>query len=89
MMSPDPHPEIQAPAKIDIIGFLARFAPLIFLIVLMAAFAICEPRFHQTAKTSQFGRRYAPQSHLYNSRFHARKLRCRSRWRWSGLPWAA
>src|ERR1700692_2506339 len=45
MMSPDAHPEIQTPGKIDLIGFLARFAPLIFLIVLMAAFAICEPRF--------------------------------------------
>ena len=32
-------------AKIDLFGFLARFAPLIFLIVLMAAFAIAEPRF--------------------------------------------
>ena len=37
--------EAQAPAKPDIIGFLARFAPLIFLIVLMAGFAIGEPRF--------------------------------------------
>jgi inositol transport system permease protein len=45
MMTQDTHPDIQAPAKIDIIGFLARFAPLIFLIVLMAAFAIREPRF--------------------------------------------
>ena len=35
----------QAPVKTDIIGFLARFAPLIFLIVLMSAFAIGEPRF--------------------------------------------
>ena len=34
------HSEIQAPVKTDIIGFLARFAPLIFLIVLMAGFAI-------------------------------------------------
>ena len=31
--------------KFDLIGFLARFAPLIFLIVLMAGFAIAEPRF--------------------------------------------
>src|SRR6201985_2019546 len=45
MMSPDTHPEIQARAEIDIIGFLARFAPLFFLIVLMAAFAVGEPRF--------------------------------------------
>jgi inositol transport system permease protein len=37
--------EAAAPAKFDVIGFLARFAPLIFLIVLMAAFAIGEPRF--------------------------------------------
>src|SRR5215203_5095729 len=34
-----------APARIDLFGFLARFAPLIFLIVLMAIFAIAEPRF--------------------------------------------
>jgi len=34
-----------APAKFDAFGFLARFAPLIFLIVLMAGFAIAEPRF--------------------------------------------
>src|ERR1700761_2127240 len=44
-MTQEPHSAIQAPAKIDIIGFLARFAPLIFLIVLMAAFALGEPRF--------------------------------------------
>ena len=31
--------------KSDIIGYLARFAPLIFLIVLMAGFAIGQPRF--------------------------------------------
>ncbi len=37
--------DVQAPAKTDVVGFLARFAPLIFLIVLMAAFAIGEPRF--------------------------------------------
>ncbi len=34
-----------APKRFDLIGFLARFAPLIFLIVLMAGFAIAEPRF--------------------------------------------
>ena len=45
MMTQETHPDIQAPAKTDIIGFLARFAPLIFLIVLMATFAIGEPRF--------------------------------------------
>ena len=33
------------PAKFDAFGFLARFAPLIFLLVLMAGFAILEPRF--------------------------------------------
>ena len=37
--------EAASPAKTDLIGFLARFAPLIFLIVLMAGFAIAEPRF--------------------------------------------
>jgi ribose/xylose/arabinose/galactoside ABC-type transport system permease subunit len=31
--------------KIDAIGFVARFAPLIFLLVLMAGFTIVEPRF--------------------------------------------
>ena len=31
--------------KFDAFGFLARFAPLIFLLVLMAVFAIAEPRF--------------------------------------------
>ena len=44
-MTQDPHPDKQAHAKIDIIGYLARFAPLIFLIVLMAGFAFGEPRF--------------------------------------------
>src|ERR1700760_2189945 len=44
-MTQDSPPEIQAAAKIDVIGFLARFAPLIFLIVLMAGFALYEPRF--------------------------------------------
>src|ERR1700722_2592308 len=44
-MTPDPHPDIQASAKIDIIGFLARFAPLIFLVVLVAGFSLYEPRF--------------------------------------------
>ena len=29
----------------DVFGFLARFAPLVFLIVLMAGFASFEPRF--------------------------------------------
>jgi inositol transport system permease protein len=44
-MTQDPPSDKQAPTKIDIIGFLARFAPLIFLIVLMAGFALGEPRF--------------------------------------------
>src|SRR5207247_8342646 len=34
-----------SPARLDLFGLLARFAPLIFLIVLMAGFAIAEPRF--------------------------------------------
>ena len=29
----------------DAFGFIARFAPLIFLLILMAVFAILEPRF--------------------------------------------
>src|SRR5271156_5386228 len=29
----------------DVFGFVARFAPLLFLIVLMALFALVEPRF--------------------------------------------
>ena len=37
--------EAPAPAKFDLIGFLARFAPLIFLIVLMTVFAVAEPAF--------------------------------------------
>src|SRR5262245_23195588 len=36
--------EAAEPVKLDLIGFLTRFAPLIFLIVLMAVFAIAEPR---------------------------------------------
>ncbi len=32
-------------AGVDLFGFLARFAPLIFLVVLMVVFAILEPRF--------------------------------------------
>ncbi|MGV8988836.1 MAG: ABC transporter permease [Cypionkella sp.] len=34
-----------AQAGLDVFGFAARFAPLIFLILLMAVFAIAEPRF--------------------------------------------
>ena len=33
------------PRKFDAFGFLARFAPLIFLLILMAVFATAEPRF--------------------------------------------
>ena len=44
-MTQDPPSDVQARAKIDIVGFLARFAPLIFLIVLMAGFTLGEPRF--------------------------------------------
>jgi inositol transport system permease protein len=40
----------------DLVGFLARFAPLIFLIVLMAAFAIAEPRFLQPFNLFNVGR---------------------------------
>src|ERR1700748_809025 len=41
------HPHSSAPGrtKLDIFGVLARFAPLIFLIVLMIGFATFEPRF--------------------------------------------
>ncbi|HYY29215.1 MAG TPA: ABC transporter permease [Chthoniobacterales bacterium] len=39
------HTESEAAANPDIMGFLARFAPLIFLIVLMGVFSIGEPRF--------------------------------------------
>jgi inositol transport system permease protein len=44
-MTQEPHPDRQTRGKIDLIGYLARFAPLIFLIVLMAGFALGEPRF--------------------------------------------
>ena len=44
-------------AELDVIGFLARFAPLIFLIVLMAVFAIAEPRFLHAAQPVQHLRR--------------------------------
>src|SRR3954449_4170253 len=39
------HEPRPAARSIDLFGLLARFAPLIFLIVLMAIFAILEPRF--------------------------------------------
>ena len=37
--------EMAAPGGVDVVGLLARFAPLIFLAVLMAVFAVLEPRF--------------------------------------------
>jgi ribose/xylose/arabinose/galactoside ABC-type transport system permease subunit len=37
--------ETPATARFDLIGSLARFAPLIFLVVLMAVFAVAEPTF--------------------------------------------
>src|SRR5579863_1508253 len=37
--------EAAGPAKTDAIGVIARFAPLVFLIVLMVGFAIGQPRF--------------------------------------------
>ena len=37
--------EIGEPKTFDLFDFLARFAPMIFLIVLMALFAAAEPRF--------------------------------------------
>src|SRR6201984_34177 len=40
-----PHSSAPVRANLDIFGFLARFAPLIFLIVLMIGFATFEPRF--------------------------------------------
>ncbi len=39
------HSGAQPRKRPDIFGFLARFAPLVFLIVLMAGFASFEPRF--------------------------------------------
>ena len=37
--------EKEAGQGLDVFSFLARFAPLIFLLLLMAVFAIMEPRF--------------------------------------------
>ena len=37
--------EAAAPRRADLVGLLARFAPLVFLIVLMAAFSFFQPRF--------------------------------------------
>jgi inositol transport system permease protein len=40
-----------APGKFDAFSFLARFAPLIFLLLLMAVFATLEPRFLSSARS--------------------------------------
>jgi ribose/xylose/arabinose/galactoside ABC-type transport system permease subunit len=37
--------EVAEPGRADLVGLLARFAPLVFLIVLMVAFSIFQPRF--------------------------------------------
>jgi inositol transport system permease protein len=37
--------EAAAPSRADLVGLLSRFAPLIFLIVLMAGFSVFQPRF--------------------------------------------
>ena len=37
--------ETAAPSRTDLVGLLARFAPLVFLIVLMVAFSSFQPRF--------------------------------------------
>src|SRR6201998_2750490 len=44
-LTQDSHSSAPARRKFDVFGFLARFAPLIFLIVLMAGFAAFQPRF--------------------------------------------
>src|SRR5262245_8745981 len=44
-LTEDPHSSAPARTKVDVFGFLARFAPLLFLIVLIGGFAIFEPRF--------------------------------------------
>ena len=38
-------PQLLSSPKTDVIGFLARFAPLLFLVVLMGGFAVAQPRF--------------------------------------------
>ena len=48
MTSVPPRSEPLRPEGIDTFGLLARFAPLIFLIVLMAIFATAQPRFLST-----------------------------------------
>ncbi|MGA7126653.1 MAG: hypothetical protein WBZ19_10140, partial [Chthoniobacterales bacterium] len=44
-LTEDSHSAAPGRTKLDIFGFLARFAPLIFLLVLMGAFAAFQPRF--------------------------------------------
>ena len=44
-LTEDPHSSASAQTKTDVFSLLARFAPLLFLIVLIAGFAIFEPRF--------------------------------------------
>jgi ribose/xylose/arabinose/galactoside ABC-type transport system permease subunit len=44
-LTQEPHSGASAQKKFDAFGFLARFAPLIFLIVVMAGFAVFQPRF--------------------------------------------
>ena len=44
-LTEDPHSSAPARMKTDVFSLLARFAPLLFLIVLIAGFAIFEPRF--------------------------------------------
>src|SRR5258707_2367741 len=44
-MTQNPQSGAQPRNRLDVFGFLARFGPLIFLIVLMGGFAMFEPRF--------------------------------------------
>src|SRR6516225_5006393 len=44
-LTQEPHSGASAQKKFDAFGFLARFAPLIFLIVVMGGFAVFQPRF--------------------------------------------
>ena len=41
----DAKSDAKAAVSVDVFGFAARFAPLIFLLLLMAVFAVVEPRF--------------------------------------------
>jgi inositol transport system permease protein len=44
-LTQEPHSGASAQKKFDAFGFLARFAPLIFLIIVMGGFAVFQPRF--------------------------------------------